>query len=516
MAGQMEKIALGELALRGRVELEITDPLTGRPYYRFEDHNIVLDNLYQYLKTLCIAALCSYDGFYEYHPNTALGGSNTNMGNPVSSFFGLSFGINASYPQGDSSYPLVSSSARTALKCPVEAVSLTDGRAQPSSSDVRMDGSVVATADLRTQVASGGKGGIFTYSKSYENFRKLYRRWDWASANGNGELSKIYLHTVASSLVPFLFHKSVSALSLPYGSISGWTAAGQVKNHLLYCTGLNNWVFSFVLLTVDVNTATITSKEFVIDSSALGSTKKPASRYFCMLETEEEGVFSIIPHCCTDNYTLQVYRYDSATGAVSLKEYTGSRFYPDDLTQRDYLCYSTSNDSSFSSRNIFSAYVDTDGQIVINIGYNNYSFKVPKSGNRLIFMHTFTSASSYTSFFHNHGYRSEQDEAYVKLYNADGQVQLNKSTAFIENIATECWVYGFWNNFSGSKYVIGGLGDGLLYLCSVYWSATIPYIQVDAVQEGCVGLKIMTERLLPEPVVKDNMPMYVGYTLEFE
>ena len=31
-----------------------------------------------------------------------------------------------------------------------------------------------------------------------------------------------------------------------------------------------------------------------------------------------------------------------------------------------------------------------------------------------------------------------------------------------------------------------------------------------------MGLRIMTERLLPEPVVKDNMPMYVGYTLEFE
>lgn len=515
MAGQMEKIALGELALRGRVELEITDPLTGRPYYRFEDHNIVLDGLYQYLKTLCIAALCSYDGLYGYHPNTALGGSSTRQSTPVEEFYGLSLGVYGSAVAGSDRLPPTTRDERAALKCPVEAVSLTDGRAEPAAGDMVMDGTVIATADLRTQVASGVKNGVFTYAKSYENFRKLYRRWDWTSANGNGVLSKIYLHTFSRTVPPFLFEKSVSALSLPYSSIGSWTTAGQVKNHILYCKGLNNGTASFVLLTIEVGTAAMTAKEFTLDPAALGGSTQPGSSCFCMLETEEEGVFSIIPHNCKNKFILQVYRYDSNTGGISLEEYTGSRYYPDDPAQKDYLYYSETD--SFSYRNLLAAYVDQDGQIVICSGYRYYQYKVPKSGNRLEFLSEYNGYSSDNgSFFNKHGYRYGQDGSYLWLYDAEGKKRYDKQNGRTNSISTEPWSYGFWYNFEGTKYVIGGLGDGLIYLCSVFWSASIPYLQVDAVPEGCTGLQIMTERLLPEPVVKDNMPMYVGYTLEFE
>lgn len=513
MAGQMEKIALGELALRGRVELEITDPLTGRPYYRFEDHNIVLDNLYQYLKTLCIAALCSYDGLYGYHPNTAFSGASYNLGGPVSNYYGLCFGLSSYSAQGNSSYP-PSTANKTALKCPVEAVSLTDGRAQPSGSDVRIDGSVIATADLRTQVASGGTGGIFTYSKSYENFRKLYRRWDWASANGNGELSKIYLHTIETTLPPFLFHKSISSLSLPVPSVNSWMTVGQVRNHIFFCTEINNGVASFAVLTVDVGTAAATIKTFVVDPTALGSSIKPTSRIFCILETKEPDVIKIISNNVSDYYTLPVYSYNLTTGEVGLKEYQGFHDYPNDPTRPDRL-YNSIGQTSFEYRNIFAAYRDTDGLITLFSGYNYRIYKIPETGNVLQYFSSYRNVGNNSGLlFNNSGYR-RPNENYVELLKGDYVYQFNKATG--ENTSnTPYWQYGFWYNFEGSKYVLGGLGDGLLYLCSIYWSATIPYIQVDAVREDDVGLRIMTERLLPEPVVKDNMPMYVGYTLEFE
>ena len=38
---KIDRIALGNFDLSGHIDMQITNPLTGRPYYKFEDHNMV-------------------------------------------------------------------------------------------------------------------------------------------------------------------------------------------------------------------------------------------------------------------------------------------------------------------------------------------------------------------------------------------------------------------------------------------------------------------------------------------
>ena len=42
----LDRIAIGDFGISGHVDLQITNPLTGKPYYKFEDHNMVMDGLY--------------------------------------------------------------------------------------------------------------------------------------------------------------------------------------------------------------------------------------------------------------------------------------------------------------------------------------------------------------------------------------------------------------------------------------------------------------------------------------
>lgn len=466
MADMIEKIAMGGLALRGHIDLQITDPLTGRAYYKFEDHNLVLDGLYEYLKMLCIAALCSYNGAYGYRPMTVFGSGSTEEGY----FDGFAL-VSVKTPTGDASRGPSTDSGYGVLKSPVHRIVLTDG-AEPE--DVRhtdIIGNIIAEANLSTAASSGGTKGVFSYAKSYENWRRLYRRWDWSSANGNGKIGRLHLCT-ARALMPLL-DRTQSRSALSALTFSG-TYLGTIGNRLFFCTNCSASEVAINCVTYDAVTMTYTEQAATLDLSGYNS--YPNSQTLAIGEGTG-GVVYLASRC--NNYYFHIYT-----------------LYADGTLTGMEVGYRLDN-------SIYYVYLQGDGALVLY----SYRYKYAVS----LETKAVTGVALPASISSNVGLQQCVD-GHIKVCSGNTTAPYTYDLDTEIDVATQTGA-GF-GRFNGLAYYL--LQDGVVYRLACYQSDTIPYTQIDAIPDLDRKLYTMTERLLPEPVVKDNMPMYVGYTLEFE
>lgn len=480
MANMMEKIAMGGLSLRGKIDLQITNVLTGRPYYKFQDHNLVLNGLYEYLKMLCIAALCSYDGCYTYRPMTCLGMGNR-ANDPIMSSSGFAVGLNNSYVSGNDRNPPTTSSDAV-LKCPVERVVLTDGMEPEYVGRYGICGNIVAEADFRTAVSSGGKFGTFTYAKSLEDMRHIYRRWDWTSANGNGSISRIQLCS-SQNLFP-VFDRTKSISRLEYPNITG-TFVCSVDNKLVFFQTPTKDNITIRAYEINVDTGAFTEKETSIVPSDFGISQVSSGTYL-FARGPGQTVY-IVCNAGSGRY-LHVYTYDLESNSLSAFE-----LY----------------DYSLIYNGLAWMYCREDGELVLFTHGNNAPsllsisltekkvYKLPHSFDRI-------SVNQIAGI-------SEFDGRYVTLISSSRKIVIDTTT----NTYQEKRYYHF-TNFSSYGNRFAMRVNGLIYILSIYKSEVIPFMQIDCVPDFDNLICAMTDRLLPEPVVKDNMPMYVGYTLEFE
>ncbi len=479
MADMMEKIAMGGLSMRGEIDLQITNPLTGRPYYKFQDHNMVLDGLYAYLKMLCIAALCSYGGWYGHRPMTCLGASNQSS-NPMMDLSGFAIGLNNYTSTGNDTFP-PSTSKSAVLKCPVERVVLTDGVEPENSGRYGICGNIVAEADFRTAVSSGGTQGTFTYAKSLEDMRRIYRRWDWTSANGNGTIGRIQLCSLSNPFPMFDTTKSLSMLKSP--KTSG-TFIGSYENRLLFFQTLTSDMITIRACEIDVDTGAFTEQETSIVPSDFGVTTEVIVSSLLMDKGPGKTVY-IVGNASSGKY-LHVYTYDIENNTLSV-----------------FQLY----DYSLSFYRLVWMYCGEDGNLTLFSNGNNKPCLLSISPTEKTAKQLPHSLEP-LSFLGIAGI-NEFDGRYLTWINASTKIVIDTTT-------NKYWQksYSHFKNFDGNRFAMKV--NGVIYIVSIYSSSTIPYMQIDCIPDFDNLICAMTDRLLPEPVVKDSMPMYVGYTLEFE
>ncbi len=523
----LDRIAIGSLSLRGGIEMQITDPLKGRPYYRMEDHNLILDGLYNYLQQLCIFALTSWDGNgLAGHPMTKHGSRSSQ----ITYYQGLCGYNNSNYAVSGSDSLPPSDEYGGFLKNPVEGIFITDSTAAPNAGDVSIDGNVTALADFRTVVTSGSQYGTFTYTASRESFRDFYRRWDWTSANGNGTLSKIFLGMIGGRIP-----NMVRSLSEAWGpsnnpAISG-RFAGQIGTTQFYITENNDGVVTILRLDFDVQTKQFSTRTYTVDFPALGATVKPVGTYLAVKATSNSDLVYVIPHTCNASSKGCIGILTLSTGACRVIDFTATSSY------YNYIYYTTSS-TDWQYRNV--TFCATDGNDIYMIVYDNTALVrinpiAGETNASQVYRLRRDYGSTSESFFHglteDLGFNvgASESEFYYDVLGSDGSVQRLYLYQQYESYDYEprystlksACIYGssiIWkggNVFNalypaGNYYYLvrcsssGGQMDAILKPSVVYTDPAYSF-----------GCQIMTAKLLPEPVVKNDMPMYIGYTLEF-
>ena len=521
----IEKIALGDLQIRGHIDMQITNPLTGRPYYKFEDHNLVMDGLYKYLKALCIASLCTYNGAtYGHRPMTAISGTpnvNPCTGlNPYHASAGFANYVHGTAETGSSSYP-PSTSSGARLRSPIDMILLTNSAVEPSSTDALPDGDITALADMRTVAESGSKYGTFTYARSLECYSKVYRRWDWTTANGNGSISKIMLCQSAPFFMPVDF--KASRASLNASSITGITSNGidlrcVVGEYALFTESVNSVVMAYIY-KLDKTTPSFI-KLCSISFENLGLSAKVTSVYFSMLRISSTRLL-LVTNGVSNTYRLHVYEIDTTSGElVSAREMYGASSESSDTPVQ--LAYNSSNHYYNPI-----AYQDENGDTII-ITYS-YVYKLPATGNKLTFVRAKISADSnlqnnlyYYAFCNTKRVTSPIEfGATIKFLNGGDYFELSTATGQYTTQKIENHIYMYSEQFySYGIQIYTGLNNepfapnSPFEVAAISRKPTSPFIQVDTVPSP-VAQQCMTARLLPEPIEKNDMAMYVGYTLEF-
>lgn len=515
----LDRIAISDFGIRGHVDLQITNPLTGKPYYKFEDHNMVMDGLYTYLKTLCIIALSSYNGGpYSYRPLTSMAGYSgiryPYESRPASRSF--SDYITDSAPSGNANLP-PSNNNGSRLNCPIDQIVITDSLVSPSANDVSVDGNIIAMADSRTAVSSGSAYGVFSYARCIESFSKLYRRWDWASANGNGVLSKIMLCQTTPILHQFDMSSSVASTESDITSRGVDAIIGEYAIKSSY----TNSIFSISVYKIDLNTPSI-KMIGTIEFSNTGLTSTVTGRQYSIIPISGTTAV-IIPNSVSDINKLHVYKVDLSTCEIlSAREMYGTSSATSTSTVS--LGYSTSDNTNNPS-----AYMNSSGDIIV-ITYQ-YTYKVPDTGDKLEYIAYNNNSNRFTdirSWLYSYAYTNNKSICSmvefgdtIRFVSGSTYYTINTTAPSFSTKDLHEHTLTYNKFYDGNAIIFLGFSESIFNPDSPYrivgisGVANAPYIQVDKVISPDL-LKVMTARLLPEPITKQDMPMYVGYTLKFE
>lgn len=227
MAGITEQISLGQIGVEGRFTVSLQDALTGKTKERVDDENMVCVGMGDYMRKLCTAMLGSVASNYSYIPyqNSMFAGQNY-------------------------------------LSSIVNSVSLTDGTLPASFNHRLLDGTVIAQGNANNSAQAGSIYGALGYASLRQSSTEIYKRWDWASGNGNGTFSKIALH--AERFCGTSTYDGVMANT--YCEIPRNVAAYSVwHNEVWVCTAADNKKITFDRYTLDPRATTVAKDSFDID-----------------------------------------------------------------------------------------------------------------------------------------------------------------------------------------------------------------------------------------------------------
>lgn len=495
---KIDRIALGNFDLSGHIDMQITNPLTGRPYYKFEDHNMVLDNLYTYLKTLCITAMSTYETVFGGHLITNL----TYVSGATPSFAGSHSNYNPSDGPYTQDGPFITN--------PIGQIIITDDTTSPVATDNVIRGNKIAMAAFNQSADVGSVWGVFSYTKCFETFNRLYKRWDWSSTNGNGKLSKIYLLPKVQFLPRQIDFPFSNIISQNFPSADGYTTLRSYRNYWLY-TKVVSQVFYMRVFKLNYGTSSVDYKGEVIIRQSDFNLSHSWYDDKCSLIAVDDTHLKIIPkNYYSNTKSLAVYDIDLdnalATGA---SEYSCSAVPLYIVSNRDY---------SSNPR----AYVDNSGIIhVFNFG-REYLLDMQKG--EITYHQDFKDEDS-TSYVGGllgtlctgvTQYRIIDDVLYI--YNPNNWWRISDMKATKAVVPTYSMLSEpFVSRSNRSDTLTHDSDDWYIYttLRSVNGHQ---YMQTERVRLPFENNRLVatTERLLPEPVIKNDMPMYVGYTIKFE
>lgn len=463
-----DRLLLGEIGIEGEFEIGITNPLTGRLYRHVKSKNVITNGMYEYLRMAQVDLLRTlyYNG--NGHPRCR---------NGLKADAGMIY-----------DYPIPA----------VYGVCLTDGVLPENTARRLVDGNIIAYGTSNAAVSTNEKLGNLTPSECYALYNKVVRRWDFSSDKGNGTFSKISLRT------PYSTGGYYEVIAVG----SGFDNTDPLIN--TYCAISPPYIYNLP--------SNYGLKKYVLtegenrQNSLVASLKKPAVNWgeqaYLIDGSTDKGVK------LHDNYEISLV--DFTTGQVIKKGYYTDWKNEEGKGISSGLVYASNRSLCFyynskvywyqKSSGIYEADFDTmviskiSAEIISDFETNDH-FEIAIEGNN-IYTRNYTTKAVYKidgNALTAGGFVYEKIVSYADMYQVNCQlfgVEEGKYIKFAHN------------DTQGYKK------DGSTYMTTSIGISRVPLVDNAGAGMNASQLDLMAEKLLPEPITKDNMPMYVSYTLK--
>ena len=470
-----DRLLLGEIGIEGEFEIGITNPLTGRLYRHVKSKNVITDGMYEYLRMVQWDLLRTL--YLDSSSPRCQCGISRNSG------------VLGGYP-----YPAI------------HAVHLTDGSLPEDQTRRVLDGNTIAYGTSNASVSTDTKLGVITPSECYALYNRIVRRWDFPSDKGNGTFSKICLASPYEAcrydVIAVGASISGSSDAVRYGYFLNSqpfvyysaNASTRVEKHLLVEGGYTKT--TLVSELKKPNTYDLSSKYRIDGNTDMGlysDTYRIALVDFTTGDIKKGGY-----------YSDWKYADGSSVSSEILKDtYRPLWFYYDGKAywhKMDYGFYVGDYDTMLVSR--ISTEVIDDFNFSTSAGY---TFEFAIKGNNIYVRNNSTKA----------------------LYKIDGSA-LKRGSVKCEMIAPYATMFGGVYNMlydvvdgECAKFFhvdpdgyTSNTSPAITYMPKSSGISRVPFVDNAGSGPNASQLQLMAEKLLPEPITKDNMPMYVSYTLK--
>lgn len=468
----LERIMLGDIRVKGKFDIVVKDELTGRIAQELHEHNYVTPYTYAFMRSMLMMRLMPTGFYMPYH-------------------------------QTESQYT-------EANYIPFYYFALTNGLAAEGTLDATqgIDGTVLAAGSISSSATSGTIWGAFNTAAMKITPSSMYKRWDWASTNGNGTFTKAMLLNRSKDWTPLYSHALADMVFNGFSGSILTTNYRLVTNEAdVWAISVNGTATSFTLYKRAFNGTSFdeTTYSFTFRSNrnmALGHT------FFCIDKTDSTKAY-------IGSSTFNWYAYlDLSSGTV---------LYEGGMTQNGVCAGYNCAFYCDSSGNLRSVYWLTTGV------YHGTMVKATGVWSGSLISHTNTNAGSYNGYVvalisGNIAYCVNLETPGASVFYT--VVNLSTGAIFQDQIYTTSSTaipllylrIPSTGNFSNRGFITY---NGTLYMVWYYYSGTSAYnfLYLQEITEDILSPKkiVCTEKLLSSSVTKtSSQSMYAGYTIEFE
>lgn len=463
-----DRLLLGEIGIEGEFEIGITNPLTGRLYHHVKSKNVITDGMYEYLRMVQFDLLRTMLEVTNYLQPRCRSGI------PMDS------GMSSSYP-----------------KAAVASVYLTDGVLPENKTRRLIDGNTIAYGTTNATVSTDNKLGVLTPGECYALHDKVVRRWDFPSDKGNGTFSKISLGNTLKSC---------------YYEVIG--VGGEIGRLMKERYGLVSqpYVYYFPSASTSIEKHFITEGQNT-KNTLVANLKRPDSYsrdHYKIDGNTDRGV---------QFYDYEVYLVDFTTGEKIKGGYynvwkndAGKTISSEIFREVDYGInfYYNERFYLYCRRPGYEGFymVDFDSMVVSKIVDGIIDDFTADTYFETVVQSDSIYAGGYTT---------------STVYKIDGNSLKNGSFSYeiVVPYAVMYGVSGILYGVDDGRYIKFFHGDdggysinNITYMPSSSGISRVPIVDNAGAGPNASQLELMAEKLLPEPITKDNMPMYVSYTLK--
>lgn len=475
MGNIVEKLALGEMSVRGKFEIVTKNDLTGRIHQRVCEENTVHEAFYSFLRNAAIKSIAQ---------------NISSVGTPP---------------------PLFNNGDYQNNQVPFNKVMLTNGTLASGVIDplVGIDGNILAYGYDTISVTSGTIYGVPTVSEWYATNHSIYKRWDWSSANGNGTFSKIL--TTAAHL-----RNGYHIPSIASGRDLYFKVAPSVTFASTYCGGHSDdlWMVTSISTTscnlrrIALTASGLVQTDYTITTSS--PTFTSSTYYDLYHSTANSNIVYLVSGSTTTKYvhkinisTLTLVSNTTISTPYARMSY-GTVGYID--SSDNIHMYGFTNTSGYYGMWLYvytasTATVDSGTQISSTTAATAYGLTVIK--------YAYTSGN----YIYAYSATSSQIFAFNKTTGAHTVSELNTSdklnNSFDYYYKGSCFITSSTGNMGLFKY------NGYYYTVYYYTSAPV-YTYARCIADLTPDFIVTTSKLLSATVTKtSSQSMYIGYTLEF-
>lgn len=351
------------------------------------------------------------------------------------------------------------------LKNPAGFLYLTDGLLPEDRFHYVLDGNIVGFGDLSNSASADLKKGMLTPSASYSFCNEVYRRWDFASDRGKGAITKISL--ARNGTGAYGEEVAINGTSMRY--------AFNINGEYWICRAVSKTEIRFERIGIEgrnvVNLGDVITS---LPDAPITFSTVPTDLYFCYNSTANKVYISSSSITYNSDYDAGLFCMNldgSECEFIPFSTYHMNRIYG--FSSKDNLLMLYTQESYNSKY-----------KVIFDVQENTI-VKRESVSDTIAFNNTFEISRKFYAVYGSTLYTIIDDTFALQSVSVGRPIAIGDAKII---------------DIVGDKAIMASDANGFPIVYSVPADDKHP-------------CNLMTEKLLPEPVVKGDMPMYVGYTL---